>query len=132
MSEGHYGGEGEPCGGGEGGVTGGLRTLGKVTFQGAYRSNFPQEGPTSRAHASEGHSREYCRARMKSFLNSSVIWRHTSASARWSRMHASPTARATRSSFSSVCVGQTDQYNEGTVYAHVIHSLDSSLPATRL
>lgn len=65
-------------------------------------SNLPQVGPTRRAHASEGDSRERRRAMMKSSLNSSLMSRHTCSSLRWSRTHASPTARATVSSFVSL------------------------------
>lgn len=65
-------------------------------------SNLPQVGPTSRAHASEGDSRERRRAVMKSSLNNSAMSRHTCSSLRWSRTHVSPIARATLSSFVSL------------------------------
>lgn len=104
---------GEPGLGGEGGLTGGLGTFGKVMFQGAYTSNLPQEGPTSIAHASVGHRNDSCRALMKSSLNSSIISQQTCSSARWRRIHASPTARATRSSFASLWgKGLTEKKNK--------------------
>ncbi|TNN79007.1 hypothetical protein EYF80_010686 [Liparis tanakae] len=90
---------GEPGLGSTGGVTGGFGTFGRVMFHGAYMSNLPQDGPTSTPHASVGHSKDRSRARRKSSRNNSVMSWHTCASARWRRTQASPTARATRSSF---------------------------------
>lgn len=77
-------------------------------------SYLPQEGPTSRAHASRGKNKDRCRARMMSSLNSSVMDRHTLSSARWRRMHTSPAVRATCSSFVSLWEKSDHKIREGT------------------